>query len=431
MLQKDVAANFSDYLQRASKEQSSVVERMKEFIACGERIKHQLESNYLDLASYEPISEVPVNTTPEEAPATKISPDTQETYNQLNHVSSCTKRESSVSSIKSRTRSKCPPRRSRASVTSGTVSDTEFSCQPQFGKLWKPDEIAPTSTRDTAVSDELDSSMPIGEPEKCLSQEELIAEVKGIYAGLVMVESKCIEVDNFQEQPIAEVNGIYAGLVMVESKCIEVEDFQPTQDKTRLDNRERKTNIARLASLHETSLAFEDDDPKHITSTKSLTVERLRECMERLEAASSNLSSSFREPFVALFDAISDWTARLVDDKPGLERYKESHRIIVKNLWRLIRSLRPSLFMPLVSSFHKACASPLRAVPGIEDGKSQDPLAFSIFWYTCLLGVVLGYIALAVYHRDRSFLGVGMGVSAWAYLAMVLVGDEPIHVIVR
>jgi hypothetical protein len=31
-----------------------------------------------------------------------------------------------------------------------------------------------------------------------ISQEQLVAEVKGIYAGLIMVETKCIEVDNAQ-----------------------------------------------------------------------------------------------------------------------------------------------------------------------------------------------------------------------------------------
>jgi hypothetical protein len=31
-----------------------------------------------------------------------------------------------------------------------------------------------------------------------ISQEQLVAEVKGIYAGLMMVEAKCIEVDNKQ-----------------------------------------------------------------------------------------------------------------------------------------------------------------------------------------------------------------------------------------
>lgn len=41
----------------------------------------------------------------------------------------------------------------------------------------------------------------IRQPEtRPISQEQLVAEVKGIYAGLVMVESKCIEVDNSQSQ---------------------------------------------------------------------------------------------------------------------------------------------------------------------------------------------------------------------------------------
>lgn len=44
-----------------------------------------------------------------------------------------------------------------------------------------------------------DTEVMIKQPEtKPISQEQLIAEVKGIYAGLVMVESKCIEVDNAQ-----------------------------------------------------------------------------------------------------------------------------------------------------------------------------------------------------------------------------------------
>ncbi|KAG4428848.1 hypothetical protein IFR05_015669 [Cadophora sp. M221] len=38
----------------------------------------------------------------------------------------------------------------------------------------------------------------VGSTEIHLSQEQLVAEVKGIYAGLVMVEAKCIEVDNKQ-----------------------------------------------------------------------------------------------------------------------------------------------------------------------------------------------------------------------------------------
>jgi hypothetical protein len=39
-----------------------------------------------------------------------------------------------------------------------------------------------------------------------ISQEQLVAEVKGIYAGLVMVEAKCIEVDN-KQATLAEADG--------------------------------------------------------------------------------------------------------------------------------------------------------------------------------------------------------------------------------
>ncbi|KAB5514953.1 hypothetical protein GE09DRAFT_1161685 [Coniochaeta sp. 2T2.1] len=43
------------------------------------------------------------------------------------------------------------------------------------------------------------TSLIIKQPEtKPISQEQLVAEVKGIYAGLIMVETKCIEVDNAQ-----------------------------------------------------------------------------------------------------------------------------------------------------------------------------------------------------------------------------------------
>ncbi|KAK3295074.1 uncharacterized protein B0H64DRAFT_476429 [Chaetomium fimeti] len=39
-----------------------------------------------------------------------------------------------------------------------------------------------------------------------ISEEQLVAEVKGIYAGLVLVESKCIEVDNIQSSQTSSAN---------------------------------------------------------------------------------------------------------------------------------------------------------------------------------------------------------------------------------
>lgn len=58
-----------------------------------------------------------------------------------------------------------------------------------FGKL-------PSAQASTPKDDTLDIML---QPEtRPISQEQLVAEVKGIYAGLVMVEAKCIEVDNKQ-----------------------------------------------------------------------------------------------------------------------------------------------------------------------------------------------------------------------------------------
>jgi hypothetical protein len=40
-----------------------------------------------------------------------------------------------------------------------------------------------------------------------ISSAQLIAEVKGIYAGLIMVELKCVEVDAKQHQAALEMDG--------------------------------------------------------------------------------------------------------------------------------------------------------------------------------------------------------------------------------
>jgi len=41
-----------------------------------------------------------------------------------------------------------------------------------------------------------------------ISQEQLVAEVKGIYAGLVMVEAKCMEIDSKQATLASETPGV-------------------------------------------------------------------------------------------------------------------------------------------------------------------------------------------------------------------------------
>ncbi|KAK4107100.1 hypothetical protein N656DRAFT_720760 [Canariomyces notabilis] len=125
----------------------------------------------------------------------------------------------------SRSRSVSPLKRSKAQPTSTPTLDdsrAEFDRGSfQKGKLWSPDDDAasprphlydkangathqqshpapPSDPWPPASADDEPIEI-IKQPEtRPISQEQLVAEVKGIYAGLVMVESKCIEVDNAQ-----------------------------------------------------------------------------------------------------------------------------------------------------------------------------------------------------------------------------------------
>ncbi|KAI1319057.1 hypothetical protein F5Y16DRAFT_418275 [Xylariaceae sp. FL0255] len=109
-----------------------------------------------------------------------------------------------------RAQSTSPIRRTRACPKPGPSDDPLFPLRPT-GKLWIPEQDTlgtklssrasrPSGRKRTDFADEnSDALRLIKQPEsRPISQEQLVAEVKGIYAGLVMVESKCIEVDNAQ-----------------------------------------------------------------------------------------------------------------------------------------------------------------------------------------------------------------------------------------
>ncbi|KAL2181085.1 uncharacterized protein P884DRAFT_192070 [Thermothelomyces heterothallicus CBS 202.75] len=138
----------------------------------------------------------------------------------------------------SRSRSVSPPKRkARAAAAAAAADDddpADFERGAYKGKLWTPDDdtaAAPRARPDrsniashqrqrpssgsghklhrqphtlpargpAAPPPDDDSAEIIKQPEtRPISQEQLVAEVKGIYAGLVMVESKCIEVDSNQ-----------------------------------------------------------------------------------------------------------------------------------------------------------------------------------------------------------------------------------------
>ncbi|KAK3371963.1 hypothetical protein B0H63DRAFT_453344 [Podospora didyma] len=173
-------------------------------------------------------------TTP--APSTQVPPE-QESDSSGRSPASSLKREGS--------RSTSPPKKSMPRPASHPVADVnpaEFKRAPpqKEGRLWNPDDepppVRPTSYDKNNVAtnhrlrvasgthpnrsrgqgpsqvqgqvrtqnqvEEDEPQLPtelIKQPEtRPISQEQLVAEVKGIYAGLVMVESKCIEVDNAQ-----------------------------------------------------------------------------------------------------------------------------------------------------------------------------------------------------------------------------------------
>lgn len=132
-----------------------------------------------------------------------------------------------------RTRSPSPNRRSVAKGRHNTPADestADFPARPTArtkGRLWNEGDPIPTRiqagnqagaqpssqqnarqsrrrdnrqvSNQTAEEEDPSVNKMIGQPEtRPISQEQLVAEVKGIYAGLVMVESKCIEVDSSQ-----------------------------------------------------------------------------------------------------------------------------------------------------------------------------------------------------------------------------------------
>ncbi|KZL80703.1 hypothetical protein CI238_09061 [Colletotrichum incanum] len=92
-----------------------------------------------------------------------------------------------------------PPLRSTAKpfVPMSNVTDATQRWEPDMNPSQIPGS-QPEHTFEHSLVDantEVVIKQPVTWP---ISQEQLVAEVKGIYAGLVMVENKCIEVDNAQ-----------------------------------------------------------------------------------------------------------------------------------------------------------------------------------------------------------------------------------------
>ncbi|KAF5003504.1 hypothetical protein FDECE_9957 [Fusarium decemcellulare] len=84
---------------------------------------------------------------------------------------------------------KAPPNQARAVPISSPRQ------QAPSNKATRPPQAA---TQSSSNDDDSPTRMMRQPETRPISQDQLVAEVKGIYAGLVMVETKCIEVDNAQ-----------------------------------------------------------------------------------------------------------------------------------------------------------------------------------------------------------------------------------------
>ncbi|KAK8096440.1 uncharacterized protein PG998_014308 [Apiospora kogelbergensis] len=140
--------------------------------------------------------------------------------------------------------------------------DTDFNRTPQVGKLWNAHDPAPSSPR-TRGKKKVEPQPPV-RSRPALVQDGLdVSDENDTYFS--QLETRPID----HLQLVAEVKGIYAGLVMVESKCIEVDNAQKTQTDAKLNDEQWQALIA----LHRTLLHEHHDfflASQHPTASSSL-----------------------------------------------------------------------------------------------------------------------------------------------------------------
>ncbi|KAI1273702.1 hypothetical protein F5Y07DRAFT_411174 [Xylaria sp. FL0933] len=219
-----IAASFISHLRQASKVTCPVSDCNDAFPAIDDRIREHFESKHIDFIRGKDVGalirDVKKGRRPGAKPLSTRDPGGGGPSADDVGSSSYKRRKSPINSpIKQpRAQSTSPPRRSRARQQNNSPPDPDFLRRgPQQGKLWDPEEgpsSSPYKTRTISSKTSKISATPkkvdhpeedsevlrlIKQPEtRPISQEQLVAEVKGIYAGLMMVESKCIEVDNAQ-----------------------------------------------------------------------------------------------------------------------------------------------------------------------------------------------------------------------------------------
>ncbi|KAI8951791.1 hypothetical protein F4801DRAFT_263135 [Xylaria longipes] len=259
-----ISASFISHLRQASRVSCPVPACGEQFPAIDDRIRDHFESRHRDYIEGKDINalirdvkrgRIPGAQVIEPPGPTQVPSSTRDPGGGLSGVlgtadeagSSANKRRKSpvASPIKpSRARSSSPPRRSRARPQQNTAPhDPDFLRRgPQQGKLWNPEDDSSPSVSRTKPS----SSKPTKSQATPRRSEPPPEEDSEALRLIKQPETRPIS----QEQLVAEVKGIYAGLMMVESKCIEVDNAQSSQNDTKLNNEQWQALIA----LHRTLL---------------------------------------------------------------------------------------------------------------------------------------------------------------------------------
>ncbi|KAK7991526.1 hypothetical protein PG988_000320 [Apiospora saccharicola] len=154
-----------------------------------------------------------------------------------------------------------PPGDSRSRAVSPS-NNAHFSKTTQVGRLWNPNE--PGSSLPRKRGKKNSEPQPTVQSQLATGQGDLeVSDEDEKYVP----QLKTRPIDHLQL--VAEVKGIYAGLVMVESKCIEVDTAQKTQTDAKLNNEQWQALIV----LHRTLLHEHHDfflASQHPTASSSL-----------------------------------------------------------------------------------------------------------------------------------------------------------------
>ncbi|KAK8122103.1 hypothetical protein PG984_010773 [Apiospora sp. TS-2023a] len=141
-------------------------------------------------------------------------------------------------------------------------------CQPgSVGKLWNPNDPGPSSSSRIRGKKKAEPQSSTRPPRHAPSQDDVLDVSDDPNEAGYVPQLKTRPIDHLQL--VAEVKGIYAGLVMVESKCIEVDNAQNTQKDAKLNNEQWQALIA----LHRTLLHEHHDfflASQHPTASSSL-----------------------------------------------------------------------------------------------------------------------------------------------------------------